>query len=330
MKPYNERLPLIDAAIDHCKGVLPKNFCNQNGSFYSDEGHIKQLVDRDYLTVRKICTHDEFNQRAKELGYINGYKYGVEYETNGEKPGLPDDVAVEVKAVYRNSIDESDGNDWLSPRIVEFNNWENTIKFRIVDERYKPREQVVCECGLSQCPRPISVEKTKEQDMNNDWYEKDEVPPVGTKCKFIGSSAQNSFLRSIGDVDCEIVAHTITPDKHNTAALFHYKDSEGINRYHAVIAGYFRPLYTETDKLVDEAELDIRSLSPELDRQVIRKMIEAGYRKIKPMSEDEFVKYALKWFGSKRFEVSQLKLVCEALRKLHKAGLRFIDNGGDK
>ena len=60
------------------------------------------------------------------------YEYGVEYETNGEKPNLPDDVLVNVMfngkwkdwGNYCNSV-----GVWV---------WSESDKFRIVDERYKP------------------------------------------------------------------------------------------------------------------------------------------------------------------------------------------------
>ena len=283
MKPYNERLPLIDAAIDHCKGVLPKNFCNQNGSFYSDEGHIKQLVDRDYLTVRKICTHDEFNQRAKELGYINGYKYGVEYETNGEKPDLPKDVEVEV---YSAPLRE-----WCKADRVGSWHWFAYSKFRIVDERYKP----------------------KEQDMNDD------LPAIGSRVDIV---EVDGLMYGHGETDCEVVGHF------EDAAIV--RMSYGLGCFKAKC---LKPSNTETDKLVEQMERSFESTGCVFTsdhRALAEHLIEQGYRKIKPMSEGEFVQSALKSFQTKRFEVSQLKLVCESLRKLHMADLRFIDNGADK
>lgn len=76
----------------------------------------------------------EFQQRAKELGFVNGYRWGVEYPTNGKRPDLADDVSVTYRL-------KSDGS-WLknSFRVDEWH-WEETImSFKITDERYKPAD----------------------------------------------------------------------------------------------------------------------------------------------------------------------------------------------
>ena len=230
MKTYNERLPLIDAAIEQTRGVIPE-YRNENGAIYSDKGFVYRLLDSSSVSVFRICTIDEFNQRKAELASKDAH-----------------------------------GQDTLEKR-----------------------------------PEP------KEQEDMNDWYDKGEFPPVGAE---VESPVMRGVVVALPDDGDEVVC---VKTQDGRLGLYTYKG--------------LRPIPTETDKLVDEAELDIRSLSPELDRQVIRKMIDAGYRKIKPMSEDEFMKSALKSFGSKNFEVSQLKLVCESLRKLHKAGCRFISGG---
>lgn len=54
------------------------------------------------------------------------YEYGVEYQTNGRKPELPDDVLVCIEGQSYESRGSVDGWDW--PRVESF---------RIVDERYK-------------------------------------------------------------------------------------------------------------------------------------------------------------------------------------------------
>lgn len=38
-------------------------------------------------------------------GFINGYRWGVEYPTNGKKPDLPDDIYIDVKC-------EKGTNEW--------------------------------------------------------------------------------------------------------------------------------------------------------------------------------------------------------------------------
>ena len=75
------------------------------------------------------------------------YEYGKEYETNGEKPDLPDDVLVS----WINDAHQT-GKAKIG-RIVWDNGLHKIKEFRIVDERYKPKP--------------------------NDWHKRGELPPVG-------------------------------------------------------------------------------------------------------------------------------------------------------
>ena len=358
MKPYNERLPLIDTAIDALKGKWPDERFNElllvdgiyrqwvsnrrsydvvgtRDEFNQRKSQWKKLYewgadkskvtfsqflsDKHLIEFCKACAEQDsfdwqdtlekrperwvidenetlevkINMKAPSAVYKEQpmkYEYGVEYETNGEKPDLPDDVKVEVKAVYRNSIDESDGSEWLSQRIVELNIWENTTKFRIVDERYKP----------------------KEQEMNSD------LPPIGSIVDII---ERGDLMYGHGETNCEVVGHF------EDSAIV--RMSYGLGCFSAPVLK-LRTTEAEFDKVRADI-LDIIEANGNLSNGILADTLtEQGYRKIKPMSEGEFVQSALKSFQTKRFEVSQLKLVCESLRKLHMADLRFIDNGDDK
>ena len=93
---------------------------------------------------------------------INGYKYGVEYPTNGKKPDLPDDVRV---CIYYDT-------GYSCIQILAFvAEWGLTVKFRIVDDRYK---------GLNQ-----PLENPKQLD--NSWHTRGELPPVGAVCEVLRS-----------------------------------------------------------------------------------------------------------------------------------------------
>lgn len=60
------------------------------------------------------------------------YEYGVKYDIAGIKPGLPDDVIVEVES--RNFR-----YGQLAPAPAGQIKWKGVLGFRIVDERYKPK-----------------------------------------------------------------------------------------------------------------------------------------------------------------------------------------------
>lgn len=172
MKPLKERLSIIDAAIEYHKGKWPE-FTDVNGFYWFNSTGVLCRNDgtSDSVKLTKICTRQEFEQRAKELGWVNGYKFGVEYETNGKKPDLPDDLRVSIISV------RWEGFGGLSTSVGEYDwGYYADEKFILADPRYKP----------------------KEQNMN-DWYEKGENPPVGTVCELLWGGV------SQGDV--EIIAY---------------------------------------------------------------------------------------------------------------------------
>jgi hypothetical protein len=103
-----------------------------------------------------------FERRAKELGFVKWYRWGVEYATNGNKPDLADDVVVCIESgAMQNSVD---GWDWP---LIE--------SFRITDPRYKPED-------TSYLDKPDS-----SIDNDSDWYCYEtqkalRLPPVGAVC----------------------------------------------------------------------------------------------------------------------------------------------------
>ena len=261
MKSYEERLPLIDAAIKSLGGEWPEDSVAGEDVLHQFPSGRYIAGICEFTTAKVICTRDEFNQRAKELGYINGYKYGVEYETNGEKPDLPDDVLVQCRALTRHTFGHAHSTNNVA--------WGNVTAFRIVDERYKP----------------------KEQSMNNDWYERGELPPVGAVVEV--APLWDRVL---------IVAHN------NGDCVFFNKVSD---KYDCFRSGdYFRPIRTERDALVEKAEMDIHQKYIDVvSRHHIQTLIDAGWRPTKPMSDDEFM--------------SKVRTMTKY--EMYRAGCRFIE-----
>lgn len=146
--------------------------------------------------------------------------------------------------------------------------------------------------------------------MNIDWYEKDELPPVGTECEYIIGERKGYLqctfvgLNSRGNIVIETV------------------DGEYLTYHDYQIK--FRPLCTETNKLIEQMMFHG---CQSLNRKEAAELVEKGYRKVKLMSEDGFMQNALKYFEMNQFTVSQFTLIGEALCKLHSAGCRFIDQG---
>ncbi len=130
---------LIDKAVKACKGKLPPEY-HPNDNIYSvqEEFYVcnadvmRKCTNKNptLLYSKRVCTVQEFTQRARELGLINGYKWGVEYMTNGVKPDLPSDCVIDV---YYDGVKTAN----IVFGTVENYLWVKT--FRIVDERYKPK-----------------------------------------------------------------------------------------------------------------------------------------------------------------------------------------------
>ena len=134
----------IDKAVHDLKGVLPDLVHPAQDARSIDVGCYFLLSDNVHFKSRAgvitSCTKAEFEKRARELGYINGYRWGVEYPTSGEKPDLPDDVCVQWQSGEY-------GNAWLPDRgstTAGELGWTNgryrVDSFKITDERYKPAD----------------------------------------------------------------------------------------------------------------------------------------------------------------------------------------------
>ena len=167
---------LIDKAVEIKRGLIGDS--NERAEVVSYEFGKFYLMSESYAKTTNgkiICSIDEYKQRARELGWINGYKWGVEYPTNGKKPDLPDDVEICVR--HDNGYSCIQMNGFVA-------NWCSTEKFRIVDERYKPVSEI------SENHQNVSVltesnQNTEIVSEKDDWFARDELPPVGSFCEML-------------------------------------------------------------------------------------------------------------------------------------------------
>ncbi len=202
MKPYSERLPLIDEAIDYLEGIWPLEGFNYLIEARRNVGWACGIPFNGYL-----CTRQEFEQRVKERNSMKEYEYMKEYECNGEKPDLPDDVEVQIRDKNWDNIESTSVPVWKW-------DWPNVKSFRIVDERWKTENK-------------------------NDWYEKDELPPVGIKCEYL-DGVSSKWIKV-----WTVASHAFDQD----AILFCKDKKTGFVCYG--YSGSFRPLRTKEDDLVD-------------------------------------------------------------------------------
>lgn len=187
------------------------------------------------------------------------YEYWKEYETNGEKPDLPDDVEIRYympsAGRWSNSISTVGRVRW-----TKIGRGGDISKFRIVDERWKPKP--------------------------NDWHERGELPPVGTGCEYIIGERR-------GYNKCTFVGL-------NSRGSIVIEDYNGEYKTYHSHQIKFRSLRTERDVLVEDMlSHDCEPQEGMLSRRdFCAALIDAGWRPIKQQVEDEFVDYGYGAFSN--------------------------------
>jgi len=159
----------LDDAVIELNGKypspVPKNISNQHCRLYVNS--IGTYIPADDVCAHDyVCTRDEFEQRAKELGFVNGYRCGVEYKADGKRPDLPDDVGVNAMGkTYYSFANNPVGGVF----------WDKVEKFIICDQRYKPADTSYLEKPALEPVPEEGCWYTYEMNVAN------QPAPVGTK-----------------------------------------------------------------------------------------------------------------------------------------------------
>lgn len=145
---------IIDKFIIETSGVL-----RNHADFFIKGGNIGLWFPQGSLDSLHLCTTGQFKQRAKELGFVGRYRWGVVYEIDGKRPELADDVFV-----YARNYGDECGK---CSEVMSFF-WPNYYKFKIVDDRYKPAD-------TSYLDKSDSSTRSAESSTDNgaDWYDYD-------------------------------------------------------------------------------------------------------------------------------------------------------------
>jgi hypothetical protein len=172
-------------------------------------------------------------------GFISGYRWGVEYPTNGSKPDLPDDVIIQLSApMCRGSLSVFAGSAMCAAK---------GATFKIIDERYKPED-------TSYLDEYFAVQGIDQQKIKNTlisdiaergWYCYEtqkalRLPPVGDKSV--------SYLAGDGVwIGCEVAAHYKSGAivAHNCGVTLVCKHELRPNNFHA------RKAEAERERVVD-------------------------------------------------------------------------------
>jgi hypothetical protein len=127
-------------------------------------------------------------------GFINGYRWGIEYPTNGKKPDLANDVLVDVKC--KKGSGEWQG--WTDMTVAdtawtEAQNYISATSFKIIDERYKPSDTSY-----------LDAPNVKESLMD-EWYDYDNqkaiaLPKAGEYCQVYLNGWYNCYIVGLDDL----------------------------------------------------------------------------------------------------------------------------------
>lgn len=245
-----DKQELIDKAVEQFKGKYPAVDKGNVILSYRDGDDDKLNSYYPFYVWHTesqydICTAGEFSVRARELGWINGYKWGVEYPTNGKRPDLPDGVVFELCDVTFGWLPFGYPKNDVHPNILE-----NCTKFRITDLRHKPKQP-------------------EQQDKpDNSWYERGEFPPAGERC-LVKISGEWLETYIIGFDDDENIVFKVDYEKFKR----HY------DSYNKSATENFRPIKTERDRQYEfAASKMLTSKISNTQRKTINRMLDIGFR----------------------------------------------------
>ena len=236
-----DKQELIDKAVNELKGILPPNHVSSPYFVYFDG-----LCVNTPNSFQSLCKVAEFEKRARELGWINGYQYGVEYPTNGKKPDLPDDCEYVVKY----------GGKWdLNFRVNSLfeTNWPVVESFKVVGERYKPKDQTA-----------------QPHDMaDNSWHERGELPPAGVKCEV----KLNGEWMPVFVVGKNSKGYLVFEPLFDWGFSYDSYGNDALN---------FRPIKSEREKFIDAASDVMRGTSVVMtvraQLEICAALFDAGFR----------------------------------------------------
>jgi hypothetical protein len=245
---------LLDKAVHALGGVFDGTLPKYNHEFdfwvtTSAEG---------VTTLRAVAagfsiTKEEFQQRARELGYINGYRWGVEYPTNGKKPDLDSSILVYVVDCHAPYSKEAP--------VIDIH-WPRYDTFEIIDERYKPADTSYLDAS------------TVKESLTDDWWDYDnqemkKPPKVNTEVEMLWGGVYQCRVEYIG--------------AYNFKAVFYRFDVHEIDNAESPTVT-FRPLdwnrkaEAEKKRVVDAAMAI--AVDAHMTEDILGSLYDAGYLKL--------------------------------------------------
>jgi len=240
-----DKQELLDKAVEDWQGVYKPDCPFVYG--YTGPKNYTSCVFSLLPSYGYIFSKTEFEQRAKELGWVNGYLWGKEYPTNGKKPDLPNNTQVRVVLRNYSILIESVGNiNW-----GHIMHASDVISFSVVDDACKPKQP----------------ESHSKPSVDNSWHEKGDLPPVGAEIEVFSDGEEVRQIHVVWSGDDVVFGWDM-------GAPFVYA-------HFSAKAYSFRPIKTEKEKFVDAAiklvELDL-AIPVASDKHYFESLYDAGCR----------------------------------------------------
>lgn len=276
----------IKDAVIELDGKLPNRtytkYSNAAGWYISRCGKLTHAIDCVWFEP------EEFEDAAKRMGYINGYRYGVEYPTNGNRPDLPGGTLVELTFACGSKYECKTSSTTFESRPIHD---PVVVSFRITDEKYKPVDEAteiniaeevkkelrsVNKKMLSGCcqelgeiqpideaskgfevikrPEPYVPRKIASVDgiIKNNWHERGELPPVGELVEYQQNREEKRFEK------CRVLAH------HGVTVVFTLDGLPNSVFTGQMATHLFRPIRTHREKVIEAAVMICAQMKPNI------------------------------------------------------------------
>lgn len=275
MKTYEERLPLIDAAIEYHKGVWPE-YTEANGRYWFKSTGVLCLRSVcgcfSALKLVDVCTNEEFNQRKDELQNKPSFEGHPD-----AKCFVQQDDGWWVKNTVTSEVRTGNHGDWrwINPSYADGDyGWVKLQQGRVIgswsDTLEKRPEAKVSAFNAEDYA--VDVETNDAVVNPNDWHKRGELPPVGT-------------MVEIADVDGLMYGHGESGE-----VITHVEKSAVVRMSYGLgcfTAKALRPLRTEAERLLSAAEALIEQKTGEpANSTQIEVLIADGWRPTKPDNHD--------------------------------------------
>ncbi len=110
---------------------------------------------------------------------------------------------------------------------------------------------------------------------NNDWHEKGELPPVGSKVIVNYLHGSFDYVTNMNGREAKILIHKKNP-KGRTCAVFCTLDSDGYEEFHALTAGNFLPLKSDRDLAIEAASTIFINTRSDVLSECLGRLYDAG------------------------------------------------------